>query len=189
MTAVLLSAQCTDKRVNSVTPELFRRYPTPKEMADAPVEQIEELIRSTGFFHNKAKNLKALSALLLERHAGEVPRTMEELTALPGIGRKTALCVLGNAFGDAAGFVVDTHVGRIARRLGFSESGDPVRVEKDLCALFPKREWIDLSHRLIQLGRSSCRAPKPLCGECPLEKWCPKRPGKCPKRPGKVNRA
>ena len=178
LTSVLLSAQCTDKRVNMVTPELFRCFPTPEKMAAAPLERIEELIRSTGFFRNQAKNLKALSAVIVKNHAGEVPRTIEELTALPGIGRKTALCILGNAFDESAGFVVDTHVGRIARRLGFSCSGDPVRVEKDLCALFPKGQWIDLSHRFIQLGRSSCRAPKPHCDGCPLEKYCPKLPGK-----------
>ena len=171
--ATILSAQCTDKRVNEVTPSLFRRFKTPGDFLRAGIPEIEEAIRSTGFYHNKAKNIYALCQRLKEDYGGKVPQTIGELVSLPGVGRKTANVVLGNAFGIIEGIVVDTHVGRISRKLGFSEAADPDKVERDLTAFVPKKEWIDFSHRLITHGRQICRARNPLCGQCPLAAECP----------------
>jgi endonuclease III len=173
MIAVMLSAQCTDKRVNLVTPALFARYRAAKDYADADRAELEGYIQSTGFYRNKAKNIQAACRTLVERHGGEVPGTLEELTALPGLGRKSANCVLGDAFG-VPGITVDTHVGRLARRLGLTTQTDPVKVELDLMALWPKDAWTDASHRLILHGRRVCAARKPNCDGCTLAKRCPK---------------
>lgn len=175
LAATILSAQCTDARVNMVTPDLFRRWPTPDALAGASQGEVEEVVRSTGFFRNKAKSLRGMAAALRDRHGGEVPRTMEELTALPGAARKTANVVLGTAFGIAEGVVVDTHVGRIARRLGLTRHEDPVKVERDLMAVLPREEWTMFSHRLIHHGRRVCTARAPKCGECPVAELCPSR--------------
>lgn len=175
LASTILSAQCTDARVNMVTPELFRRWPTPAALADATQEEVEGVVRSTGFFHNKAKNLRGMAAALRDRHGGEVPRTMAELIELPGAARKTANVVLGTAFGIAEGVVVDTHVGRISRRLGLTKSDDPVKVERDLVAILPREEWTIFAHRLITHGRQVCTARSPKCGECPVADLCPSR--------------
>ena len=175
LAATILSAQCTDARVNMVTPELFRRWPTPAALAEASQGEVEGVVRSTGFFRNKAKSLRGMAAALRDRHGGAVPRTMEELTALPGAARKTANVVLGTAFGIAEGVVVDTHVGRIARRLGLTKHDDPVKVERDLMAALPREEWTMFSHRLIHHGRRVCTARSPKCGECPVAAMCPSR--------------
>ncbi len=171
--ATILSAQCTDKRVNEVTAVLFKTLKTPGDFLRAGIPEIENAIRSTGFFHNKAKNIYALCRRLKEDYKNEVPRTIGELVGLPGVGRKTANVVLGNAFGIVEGIVVDTHVGRISRKLGFTEAADPEKVERDLTAFVPKKEWVDFSHRLITHGRQICRARHPLCGQCPLAADCP----------------
>lgn len=171
--ATILSAQCTDKRVNMVTPLLFRAYPTAQSLADAEQEKLEEIIRSTGFFHNKAKSLIGLGKALVERHGGEVPDSMEELVKLPGVGRKTANVILGNAFGKNEGIVVDTHVGRLSLRLGLTKETDPVKVEQDLMPLFPRDEWAMLSHVLIFHGRQVCFARSPNCAGCVLNDICP----------------
>jgi endonuclease-3 len=171
--ATILSAQCTDKRVNLVTPELFRRWPDAAALASAPREEIEEVIRSTGFFRAKAKSLSGLARQLMERHGGEVPRTMEELVRLPGIGRKTANVILGNAFGMNEGIVVDTHVARLAARFGLTRESDPVRIEQALIPLFPRETWARLSHLLIFHGRRTCEARKPRCAGCVLADICP----------------
>ncbi len=173
LAATILSAQCTDKRVNMVTPELFRTYPTAVDLASAEPAKLEELIRSTGFFRNKTKSLLGMSAAIVERHAGEVPQTMEELVKLPGVGRKTANVVLGNAFAINEGVVVDTHVGRLAVRLGLTSDTDPVKVEQTLMRLFPRDDWALLSHLLIFHGRRICIARAPRCGECVLSDICP----------------
>jgi endonuclease-3 len=175
LASTILSAQCTDVRVNMVTPELFRRWPGPAALAGARQAEVEEVVRSTGFFRNKAKSLRGMASALRDRHGGAVPRTMGELTALPGVARKTANVVLGTAFGIAEGVVVDTHVGRIARRLGLSSEEDPVKVERDLMAALPREEWVMFSHRLIHHGRRVCRARGPRCGECPVAGLCPSR--------------
>jgi len=172
--ATILSAQCTDKQVNRVTPELFKQYPTAAHFAQAPITAIEGAIHSTGFFHNKARNIKACCVALIDQYQGEVPRDLDALTALPGIGRKTANVVLGTAFGLATGIVVDTHVGRICRRLGLTDEKDAVKVEKDLMQVIPKAEWIDFSHRLIHHGRRICSSRKPLCDQCSMRHICPK---------------
>jgi endonuclease-3 len=164
LVATVLSAQCTDKRVNMVTPVLFNKYPNVKALAAAPIEDIEAIIRSTGFYHNKAMAIKGLSEAIIERFNGEVPNTLEELVTLPGAGRKTANVVLGNAFG-VPGVTVDTHVGRIARRLGWTKNTDPVKVEFDIMAILPSEYWTMLNHRLIFLG--------PACGACELADMCP----------------
>jgi endonuclease-3 len=171
--ATILSAQCTDARVNLVTPALFARCPTAADYASIPQGELEELVRSTGFFRNKAKSLRGLGRALLERHGGSVPGSMAELVQLPGVGRKTANVVLGNAFGRNEGIVVDTHVGRLARRLGFSRADDPVRVERDLLPLFPRSDWALLAHLLIAHGRAICLARKPRCADCALAPLCP----------------
>jgi len=174
LVATILSAQCTDVRVNIVTPELFARYPTAEALATAPLKNIERLIQSTGFFRNKAKNIRACCRKLVADYDGEVPRTMEELVELPGVGRKTANVVLGVAYGIATGVVVDTHVARLSHRLGLTEQRDPVKIERDLMALLPKRRWIEFSHELIHHGRQICIARRPRCEICPLDSLCPK---------------
>ncbi len=176
LVATILSAQCTDKRVNEVTPELFRRFPDARAFAEAPLEEIEFAIKSCGFYRNKAFNISKASKKLVELYDGEVPADFEKLVDLPGVGRKTANCVLGNAFGIASGFVVDTHVLRLSRKIGLSDETTPEKVEADLIALYPKKEWIDASHRLIFLGREYCVARRPKCDVCPLTKFCLKRP-------------
>ena len=173
LAATILSAQCTDVRVNIVTPSLFARYPTAHELADAGQEDIEEIIRSTGFFRSKAKSLIGMARALVERHGGEVPRTMDELTALPGVGRKTANVILGNAFDLKEGVVVDTHVARLSHRLGLVTGDDPVKIERKLMKLVPRERWTMLSHLLIEHGRQVCDARKPRCGECVLADTCP----------------
>ncbi len=172
--ATILSAQCTDERVNIVTKSLFRKYRTPKDYADAPIAELEEDIRTTGFYRNKAKNIKACCRKLIEDHHGEVPQTLEELVELPGVGRKTANVVLGVAFGKAVGVVVDTHVTRLSRRLGMTKATDPVKIEADLMAELPRSQWIAISHRMIYHGRAVCNARKPDCEHCTLSSICPR---------------
>ena len=171
--ATILSAQCTDKRVNMVTPVLFKAYPDAESLSAAKTEELEEIIKSTGFFRNKTKSLLGMSAAVAERHGGSVPSTMDELVRLPGVGRKTANVVLGNAFGINEGVVVDTHVGRLAVRLGLTDETDPVKVEQVLMKLFPRDDWALLSHLLIFHGRRVCIARAPKCGECVLSDICP----------------
>ncbi len=170
--ATVLSAQCTDRRVNEVTPALFARYPTAADYAAADRIELEELIRPTGFFRNKAASLTGLGAALVERYGGEVPGRLEDLVTLPGIGRKTANVVLGDAFG-VPGITVDTHVGRLVRRFGWTAEEDPVKVEHAVGELVPRREWTLLSHRVIFHGRRVCSARRPACGACGLARWCP----------------
>ncbi|MBI4537946.1 MAG: endonuclease III [Gemmatimonadetes bacterium] len=171
--ATILSAQCTDERVNQVTPALFRRYPTVRDLAAARQEELEELVRPTGFFRNKAKSLLRMAAAVVERHGGRIPDTMEDLVALPGIGRKTANVILGVAFGKNEGVVVDTHVRRLARRLGFTRHDDPEKIEPDLMELFPQDTWTDLGHLLIFHGRRVCNARRPKCEACAAACLCP----------------
>jgi endonuclease III len=173
LTATILSAQCTDERVNMVTPALFRAYPAPVDLAAARQEDVEELIRSTGFFRNKARSLLGMATAVTERHGGTVPGSMEELTALPGVGRKTANVVLGNAFGIDEGVVVDTHVKRLSGRLGLTSHTDPVKIEADLMKVVDSAEWTDVSHLFIFHGRAVCRAPTPRCEACVLADLCP----------------
>ncbi len=175
LVATILSAQCTDVRVNLVTPALFRRCPTTADFAAIPQPDLEALVRTTGFFRNKAKNIRAAARQLLDLHAGEVPRTLDELAALPGVGRKTANVVLGNAFGINAGVVVDTHVGRLAARLRLSSHHDPVKIEPDLAKIFPRASWTILSHWLIAHGRARCKARSPDCTHCELSDLCPSK--------------
>ena len=172
--STILSAQCTDVRVNMVTPALFKKYPTPAKMAGAPQDDLEELVRTTGFFRNKAKSLKGASQLIMKDHAGDVPDGMDELTALPGVARKTANVVLGNAFGKNEGVVVDTHVARLTNRMGLTRARDPKKIELDLMPLFPRKNWALLSHLLIHHGRNLCPARKPKCDNCPIADDCPK---------------
>ncbi len=171
--ATILSAQCTDERVNQVTPELFRRFPDPESLAGARQEEVEELVHSTGFFRNKSKNLIGMAGAVVDGHGGEIPRTLKELVALPGVGRKTANVILGNAFGIDEGVVVDTHVKRLAKRLGLTRQTDPVKVEGDLVRVFPRERWTMLSHLLIFHGRQVCGARKPRCEACSLADLCP----------------
>jgi len=171
--ATILSAQCTDDRVNQVTPTLFRMFPTALAMSEAPLPVIEDIIRSTGFFRQKAKSLKGTAQLLLERHGGQVPRTIDELRELPGVARKTANVVLGTAYGIADGVVVDTHVQRLALRLALTRHTDPGKIEQDLMKVVPRDRWIKLGHQLIWHGRRICFARKPDCGRCPLAPNCP----------------
>lgn len=173
LVATILSAQCTDERVNMVTPALFERYPEPAALASAKQSEVEEMIRSTGFYRNKAKNLIGMARALVGGHGGRVPEAIEALVALPGVARKTANVVLGTAFGIPAGVVVDTHVLRVAHLLGLTEESDPVRVERDLMAILPQEEWIDFSHRLIHHGRRVCDARKPACDRCNMNRLCP----------------
>jgi endonuclease-3 len=173
LVAVILSAQCTDARVNKVTPALFARYPDAAAFAQADLKELERLIQSTGFFRNKARNILACCRVLVAEHRGEVPRTMEQLCALPGVGRKTANVVLGNAFG-IPGMVVDTHVLRLSRRLGLTAEKTPEKIERDLMPLIPEAEWTALGHRLIYHGRQVCLARKPRCAACTLASFCPR---------------
>ncbi|MFA6467547.1 MAG: endonuclease III [Bacteroidota bacterium] len=173
LVAVILSAQCTDARVNLVTPQLFQRFSTPKDFANADIHELEALIHSTGFYHNKAKNIIGCSNALLKNHRGIVPETMEELYQLPGVGRKTANVVLGEAFGKTEGVVVDTHVIRLSHRLGLTIEQDAVRIEKELMPLLPKKYWYHFSHSLILHGRKICSARKPLCVQCSISSYCP----------------
>jgi endonuclease-3 len=174
LVATILSAQCTDVRVNMVTPALFRRWPTAMEMAQAPTRELEKVIQSTGFFRNKAKNIKAASRALVEQFGGEVPRDMAAMVALPGVGRKTANVVLGTAYGMATGVVVDTHVTRLSQRLGLTKHKDAVKIEQDLMKVVPQEEWVDFAHRMIHHGRQICIARKPKCPECSMKMFCPK---------------
>lgn len=172
LVATILSAQCTDERVNKVTKGLFKKYKTAKDYANATPEELEEDIHSTGFYKNKAKAIRACCSALVERHGGKVPSTMEELTALSGVGRKTANVILGNAYG-VPGIVVDTHVGRVSRRLELTKEDDPEKVERDLMSITPREDWVSFSHRIILFGRQTCKAQKPLCAQCPIYKLCP----------------
>ncbi len=172
LVATVLSAQCTDVRVNAVTPVLFNRFPTLEKLAAAKLSEIEEIIYSTGFFRSKAKNIKELANKILNDFGGEVPNDLAQLVTLPGVGRKTANVVLGNAFG-IPGLTVDTHFGRLSRRFGWSTATDPVKVENDVAKLIPEKEWTLLSHKLIWHGRRICHSRKPECGICPLAKLCP----------------
>jgi endonuclease-3 len=171
MVATILSAQCTDERVNIVTPALFAKYPSARDFARAPLEELEQEIRSTGFYHNKAMAIRESSKIIAERFGGEVPRDMETLVALPGVGRKTANVILGNAFG-IPGIAVDTHVSRVSARLGLTRQKDRDKIEQDLNALLDKPRWVKFSHQLIQHGRKVCTAKKPHCSICPLRPHC-----------------
>lgn len=171
--ATILSAQCTDERVNKVTPPLFARYPGPREMAAAKPADLEKLIQSTGFFRSKAKSILASSRDIVQKYGGEVPRTLEELYELRGVGRKTANVVLGVAFG-VPGLVVDTHVGRISRRMGFTRQHDPVKVEHEMMEIVPRAQWTEYGHLLIHHGRAICTARRAMCDECPIARYCPK---------------
>ncbi len=174
LVATILSAQCTDERVNLVTKDLFRKYRSAADYAKAPAAELERDIQSTGFFRNKAKSIQGCCRRIAEDHGGEVPRTMDELVVLPGVGRKTANVALGTAFGVASGVVVDTHVARISRRLGLTAEKAPEKIEADLMRLAPAGEWIALSHRMIRHGRRYCIARKPKCDDCPLASFCPR---------------
>ncbi len=179
LVATVLAAQCTDARVNTVTPGLFRRWPDPAALAEAPLEELEAVIRSTGFYRNKAKNLSAAARRVVEVYGGETPRTMAELITLPGVARKTANVVLWGAYGINEGLAVDTHVKRIAYRLGLTDRTDPVDVEQDLLPLFPQAEWGAVNHRMVAFGRDVCTARSPRCNACELASLCPRRePGK-----------
>jgi endonuclease-3 len=179
LVATILSAQCTDRRVNQVTPALFRRYPRPKDLANAEIPELESIIRSTGFFKSKAKNLVACAIALVQRFHGRVPSTMDELVSLPGVGRKTANVILGHAYGQPA-VVVDTHVKRVAQRLVLSKSADPDRIEQDLMRSIPRSQWTEGSQRLLLHGRYVCLARRPTCGVCALYDLCPWK-GKTPR--------
>ena len=172
LVATILSAQCTDKQVNKVTPLLFSEYADAESMAEAPIEKIEKLIHSTGFYKNKAKNIKSMSHALIHEHNGKVPDNMESLVKLPGVGRKTANVVLGNAF-KVPGMVVDTHVKRISNRYGLTKNSDPEKIEQDLMKIFPRDRWTELSHQLVLFGRYFCTAKKPNCNECKIFAYCP----------------
>lgn len=173
LVATILSAQCTDKRVNLVTPALFVRFKTVKDYAEAGLPELEKYVRTTGFYRNKAKSLKGLGQALVERHGGGVPKTMEELVHLPGVGRKTANVVLGTGYGIASGIVVDTHVSRIAARLGLAPPSSPDKIEKHLMEVIPKKDWILFPHQIIHHGRAVCKAQRPNCPGCVLNKLCP----------------
>lgn len=171
LVSTILSAQCTDERVNQVTPALFKKYPTVRAFAEASLEELENDIKSTGFYRNKARNIQACCQVLLDQHGGDIPRDLETLVKLPGIGRKTANVILGNAFG-VPGIVVDTHVGRVARRLGLTAQKDPEKIEMDLMEIIPRERWVRFSHQLIQHGRRICQARKPRMDLCPLAPHC-----------------
>ncbi|MDB5323810.1 MAG: DNA-(apurinic or apyrimidinic site) lyase / endonuclease [Phycisphaerales bacterium] len=173
LVATILSAQCTDDRVNIVTKTLFKKYKTAKDYAAAPQEELEKDIQSTGFYRNKTKSIRSMAASLIDKHGGRVPETMEELTHLAGVGRKTANVVLGNAFDQNVGVVVDTHVGRLSQRLGLTSHDDPVKIEQDLMAIVPKEVWTLWSHLMIAHGRAICQARRPRCEVCPLLANCP----------------
>jgi endonuclease-3 len=174
LVATILSAQCTDTRVNIVTKDLFRKYPDARSFAASKQADLEKAIQSTGFFRNKAKNIRACCSELVESYGGELPQDLSAMVRLAGVGRKTANVVLGTAFGIPTGVVVDTHVGRLSKRMGLSRHSDPVKIERDLMELVPKREWIDFGHRMIAHGRRICTARKPKCEECPLGDVCPR---------------
>lgn len=173
LVATILSAQCTDERVNKVTKVLFKKYKTAQEFADASLEELEQDVRSTGFYRNKAKNIKAASKMIVDKFGGEVPKEMDALLSLPGVARKTANVVLHNAYGIVEGIVVDTHVGRLSRRLGLSKNIDAVKVEKDLMKVIPRKDWGNVSYWLIDHGRAVCKSQKPLCEMCFLKDVCP----------------
>lgn len=173
--ATILSAQCTDERVNQVTPALFKKFPDPQSMSQASLTELEGLIRSAGFFKTKAKSLKGTATIIVTKHKGKVPKKLEDLTEMPGVGRKTANVVLGNSFQIASGVVVDTHVSRLSKRLGFTKQTTPEKIEKDLIKLCPEEDWIMLSHYLISHGRTQCKARTAFCSTCFLEEICPKK--------------
>jgi endonuclease III len=175
LVATILSAQCTDERVNQVTPALFKKYPTPSRLAAAPLPDLEKLVHSTGFYRNKAMSIKEASRAIAEEHGGQVPKSMDALLALRGVARKTANVVLGSAYGIAEGVVVDTHVKRLAFRLGLTRHTDPGKIETDLMRVIPKADWIWFAHALVLHGRAVCDARKPLCGNCPAGKYCPRQ--------------
>ena len=175
LVATVLAAQCTDARVNTVTPELFRRWPTPAALAEAPIEELEGVIRPTGFYHSKAKNLLGAARRVCEVFDGQIPQNIEDLITIPGVARKTANVVLFGAFGINEGLAVDTHVKRIAYRLGLTDETDPVPIERDLMKLFPREEWGDVNHRMVWFGREVCDARKPLCDACEMRSFCPRR--------------
>jgi endonuclease-3 len=172
LVATVLSAQCTDKRVNQTTPALFKKYPNPRKMAKADLKDIQRLVKSTGFYRAKAKNIKALSNKIMQEFSGDVPSNIDDLITLPGVGRKTANVVLGHAFG-IPGITVDTHFGRLSRRFGWSKQNDPVKVEFEVGKLIAEKEWTNLSQRMIWHGRRVCHSRKPACGACPIAKLCP----------------
>lgn len=173
LVATILSAQCTDDRVNVVTKDLFRKYRSAEDYVRVPQDELEQDVHTCGFYRNKAKAIQGTCRLLLERHGGKVPRTMEAMLELPGVARKTASVVLGNAYGVIEGIVVDTHVARLARRMGLTRQRDPDKIERDLMGLVPRAQWLSLSHRLIAHGRRICDARRPVCGECTLNSVCP----------------
>ena len=186
LVATVLAAQCTDARVNTVTPELFRRWPTPAALAEAPIEELEGVIRPTGFYHSKAKNLLGAARRVCEVFDGQIPQNIEDLITIPGVARKTANVVLFGAFGINEGLAVDTHVKRIAYRLGLTDETDPVPIERDLMKLFPREEWGDVNHRMVWFGREVCDARKPLCDTCEMRPFCPRRePPKAVKAAGR----
>ena len=174
LTATILSAQCTDARVNAVTPTLFKKFPTAEKLASSSQSEVEEIIRSLGFFRAKATSIRGMAKKLVDEFGGELPRTLEELITLPGVGRKTANVLLGTAFDIASGVVVDTHVRRITNLLGLTKHSDPVKIEQDLMQLLPEKEWVNFSHRLIHHGRRICIARRPKCPDCPLLSLCPR---------------
>lgn len=174
LVATILSAQCTDARVNLVTEKLFADCPTAEDLAALPLKPLEKYVQSAGFYRNKAKNIKACCQALVDQHGGQVPKTLDELVPLAGVGRKTANVVLGVAYGIASGVVVDTHVGRLSRRTGLTEETDAVKVERDLMPLLPKRRWVDFSHQMIYHGRQVCDARKPRCESCSMRRFCPR---------------
>lgn len=172
MVAVVLSAQCTDARVNQVTPSIFAKYPEPKDFADMDIKLLESLIHSCGFYKNKAKNIKGASEIIVNKYNGILPNTMEELTSLPGVGRKSANVIMLEAFNNPQGIAVDTHAKRISNRLGLSDKSDPLQIEQDLLKIFPKKYYYDVNHLLVWHGRNLCKAQKPDCNNCPLKKYC-----------------
>ena len=174
LVATVLAAQCTDARVNTVTPELFRRWPTPAALAEAPLEELESVIRPTGFFHSKAKNLLGAARRVRDVFDGQIPKSIEDLVTIPGVARKTANVVLFGAYGINEGLAVDTHVKRIAYRLGLTDETDPIPIERDLMKLFPREEWGDVNHRMVWFGREVCDARKPLCDTCEMLSFCPR---------------
>ncbi len=173
LVATILAAQCTDERVNAVTKELFQKYRSAQDYATVSQEELEQDVHPTGFYRNKAKSIRAACQYLVDRHAGEVPRTMAEMVKIPGIGRKTANVILGNAFGISEGFIVDTHVGRLARRFGWTQHSDALKAEQELMQLVPPQEWLNVAHRMIMHGRAVCTARKPACTRCALAGVCP----------------
>ena len=175
LVATVLAAQCTDARVNTVTPELFRRWPTPAALAEAPLEELESVIRPTGFFHSKAKNLLGAARRVRDVFDGQIPKSIEDLVTIPGVARKTANVVLFGAYGINEGLAVDTHVKRIAYRLGLTDETDPIPIDRDLKKLFPREEWGDVNHRMVWFGREVCDARKPLCDTCEMLSFCPRR--------------